>query len=818
MVKDWTLSAAIEVTYVTSVILLGLAAIVAVALEPGDPEWIAFSIILLMACATTPLKVKLPGGGRSLSLSFLFIFAAITELPPSTAFYVVAVALVFGILADDDTVLPWHLIGFNVASLGISFYCTSFVYRYLLAEHWIEWTFAAWTAAATFYITDTFTSSFRIAIKEWTSPWKIWQQKFFWSGPVYMLAPVGLEAVRLLVTADTWADSLMALSVIFTGYGFVRAYFSRLHDQQDHDRELSEIRHRAIESLAAAIEAKDGSTAGHLQRVKLHATRLAESMGCPKEEIPTLEMAAVLHDVGKVGVPDYILMKPGRLTDHEFKELANHTTVGAAIVEAARFPNSVGKIVLSHHEHWDGSGYPNGLKGEEIPRLARILTVVDCFDALITDRPYRPALSIDQAVELMRQQRGKIFDPKILDLFLDEFPSVLSELKKSLEEEKLATAAHGKSAIDISQDWIDEGDEHESALRRKALRQLIKAPDQFIAFYEILDLLGADLNFRKGLEECLRMLRTAIPYDKAGIFGFENGEYLLLAADGIPDHCISRMTLPGEHGLVSQAATNRQPIAADACPSEIPGQKPARYLDDVRSTIVAPLLHDEKVVGTLILGATEPGSFNQEQAASLGLITRKLARTLVSCKDVEKVFVEAETDAVTNLPNARAAFRKLEDEIRRAEREGQTVGVLFMDINGLKPINDSYGHGAGDQLLVATAHKLKERLRTYDFAGRVGGDEFLAILPGISQDGLPGAIESLKKAIADNAVKVAEGVYAQTTISIGATLFPDDSRDPEELVFLSDQRMYEDKQESRAGRGREESPLTLLAQTESVSQ
>jgi len=224
------------------------------------------------------------------------------------------------------------------------------------------------------------------------------------------------------------------------------------------------------------------------------------------------------------------------------------------------------------------------------------------------------------------------------------------------------------------------------------------------------------------------------------------------------------------------------------------------------------------VVGTLILGATEPGSFNQEQAASLGLITRKLARTLVSCKDVEKVFVEAETDAVTNLPNARAAFRKLEDEIRRAEREGQTVGVLFMDINGLKPINDSYGHGAGDQLLVATAHKLKERLRTYDFAGRVGGDEFLAILPGISQDGLPGAIESLKKAIADNAVKVAEGVYAQTTISIGATLFPDDSRDPEELVFLSDQRMYEDKQESRAGRGREESPLTLLAQTESVSQ
>jgi diguanylate cyclase (GGDEF)-like protein/putative nucleotidyltransferase with HDIG domain len=685
------------------------------------------------------------------------------------------------------------------------------VYAKLTAESWIEWTVAAWAAAATYYAVITVSSSLRIAIKEWTSPWRVWQQRFFWTGPVYMLAPVGLSAVQAIINASSYVDALMGLAVIFGGYGYVRAYFSRLHDQQDHDRELAEIRHRAIETLAAAIEAKDGSTAGHLQRVKHHATRLAQSLGCSKEEIPTLEMAAVLHDVGKVGVPDYILMKPGRLTDHEFKEIANHTTVGAAIVEAAQFPNPVGKIVLSHHEHWDGSGYPNALKGEEIPRLARILTVVDCFDALITDRPYRPALSIDQAVDLMRQQRGKIFDPKILDTFLDQIPEGLSDLKKDLEAEHLAAVSAHRTPIEVSQNWIDEGgDEHDSALRRKTVRQLTKAPDKLIAFYEILDMLGADLNFEKGLKECLRVLKTAIPYDKAGVFVLEKDQYILLAGDGFPGHCVSRLTMPAEHGIVSQAAIRRHPMAADTCPSEVPGETLPRYLDDIKSCIVAPLVEEELIVGALVLAATEPGRFADEQAHSLGLITRKLARTLLSSKAVQKVFLEAETDAVTNLPNARAAFRKLEDEVKRAQREGQTVGVLFMDINGLKPVNDSYGHGAGDQLLIETARKLKERLRTYDFAGRVGGDEFLAILPGISKDGLPGAIESLKNAIADNAVKVAEGVYAQTTISIGATLFPDDSVDPEELVYLSDQRMYEDKLRSRQGRGRDEVSLTLV--------
>src|SRR5690606_37389455 len=127
--------------------------------------------------------------------------------------------------------------------------------------------------------------------------------------------------------------------------------------------------------------------------------------------------AAVLHDVGKIGVPDSVLCKPGRLTELEFQSIVAHAGIGADIVASMEFPEPVDAVVRCHHEHWDGSGYPAALSGEQIPRLARILTVVDCFDALVSERPYRKPLSIEQAADLMRQQRRKIFDPEVLDVF-----------------------------------------------------------------------------------------------------------------------------------------------------------------------------------------------------------------------------------------------------------------------------------------------------------------------------------------------------------------------------------------------------------------
>jgi diguanylate cyclase (GGDEF)-like protein/putative nucleotidyltransferase with HDIG domain len=611
-----------------------------------------------------------------------------------------------------------------------------------------------------------------------------------------MIAPLGLTVIRLLLDAESYLDTLLGLIVIGAGYFYVRTYFPRLHHRQDHAQRMAEIRQRAIETLAVAIEAKDGGTAGHLQRVKLYATRLGERLGCTEEEIRTLKLAAVLHDVGKVGVPDYILKKPSRLTEHEFDEISHHVAIGAEIVSAMQFPEPVAQVVIAHHEHWDGSGYPRRLFGTEIPRLARILTVVDCFDALLSERPYRRELSIEEAVEVMSEQRGKIFDPTILDTFLAELPSYLEELERDLELERALRAPTRTQRRRVKQTWITE-EESRNSLQRRTLQRLTEAPEQLVAFYDILRILGADLNIGKCLYDCLQILRTAVPYDKAGIFSLKDDKYVLLAGDGIPDHCISRMTLSAEHGLVAHAAHTRVPLVADAPPAEVPGGPVPHYLEDVRATLVAPLIVEEQIVGVIVLCSNHAGSFDEDQGLFLSLITEKLAATLLSSQRLQKIQLDAQTDQVTGLPNARAAFQQLEVELNRAHGEGSKVGVLFMDINGLKPVNDSYGHAAGDRLLIETGQKLQNCLRSFDFLGRIGGDEFLAVLPGITAEALSEQIGQLKAALLETRIEIAHGIRTRPMVSVGACVYPDDGADADELVYLSDQRMYEDKMRAK---------------------
>ena len=388
-----------------------------------------------------------------------------------------------------------------------------------------------------YYASITSMTAVRIAISGRDSPWRVWNEKFLWTGLVFMLAPVGVIMTRLMLGASGALASILSLALIFGGFSYLKICFGRLHDERHHTHELDEIRQRAIETLAAAIEAKDGATAGHLKRVKRHAIRLAESFGCDQEEIRTLELASVLHDVGKVGVPDFILKKPDRLTDQEFQHVTRHAAIGATLVSAMRFPQPVDEIVLSHHEHWDGSGYPRGLCGQQIPRLARILTVADCFDALVSDRPYRLGLTIDEAVKIMMGQRGKIFDPGVLDLFLDQLQSHRQQL-----EEEIETESRTRKLIDrsnprlISQTWMDKTSRHEVSPRRKILERVLASPDFVMAIFNMLENLGVDLEFEKGLEASLEILKKIIGCQKIGVFVREQDHYVLLQSVGLPDH------------------------------------------------------------------------------------------------------------------------------------------------------------------------------------------------------------------------------------------------------------------------------------------
>ncbi len=783
----------LSVSYWSCVLAAGVAAAIRLMGQPGRPNAAVFVGLFFFACATAPLKVKLPGVDRSVSLSFVFSFAAITELPPGYGFFIVALALLYEELVDVEITPRWEGMTFKLACAAVATLCAYTVYAQLENELASERLLLLEVVAATYYFISSAAGAVHIGLQSRTAPWKVWHDRFFWTAPLYMLAPLGVHATKMLQSTSGTSGCLVGLAAIFLGYRYVKHYYARLHDQEDHAHRLNEIRQRAIESLAVAIEAKDGGTAGHLQRVKRHAVRLARELQFSEMEIRSLELAAVLHDVGKVGVPDYILGKPGRLTEQEFSQLAAHSTVGAQIVSAVQFPGPVEEVVLSHHEHWDGSGYPRQLVGPQIPRLARVLTVVDCFDALVTDRPYRPALSVPNAVQILRAQREKIFDPTILDKFLEGLPAFVEDLERELEQERASRRLSSGPVRKVRQTWLAEAESNEIARHRQTLEKLASSPEQLVSLYEILQVLGADLEIQQSLRKTLAILRRIIPYDQAAVFVLEKDDYLLLHGEEIPEYCVSCWTVPTSDSLLGQAAAARKPIVAEGPPVAVPAGLAARCLHSVRSTLAASLLANEETIGAVLLYSRTPKRFDHDQAWFLGLITGKLAAAVASSRALQKLRHDASTDPVTSLANARAAFQRLESEIKRARRENTSLAVLFFDLNRFKSVNDTYGHSLGDKLLISVAQRLKERLRSYDFVGRIGGDEFLAILPGIAGESLRGKVEAVRQAVAENVVTAADGTGVATTISIGVACYPDDGADAEDLIVCSDERMYLDK-------------------------
>ncbi|WP_300359173.1 two-component system response regulator [uncultured Pseudoalteromonas sp.] len=187
-----------------------------------------------------------------------------------------------------------------------------------------------------------------------------------------------------------------------------------------------------INRLGRAAEYKDTDTGEHIARMSRYSKVLALAYGMTEFQAEQLRQAAPMHDVGKIGIPDAVLLKPGRLDENEFEHMKQHATIGAKILENSSSPllQLAHKLALEHHEKWDGSGYPYGLKGEEISIEGRIVSIADVFDALTSTRPYKKAWTVDQAVELLKSESGKHFDPQLVDLFIGQLDAII-EIKNT---------------------------------------------------------------------------------------------------------------------------------------------------------------------------------------------------------------------------------------------------------------------------------------------------------------------------------------------------------------------------------------------------
>src|SRR4030088_3001257 len=383
--------------------------------QPNEP--LKFSCYLVAALLASSLKVSLPGIEGTLSVNFLFTLLGILELGlPETLLIGLAATLAQFYWRPARRPKLIQLV-FNLSQVTGSSAAAYGEYQ-LVATHVLHGPgpLALLVAAITHFAFNSTAMSAIIGLTESKPVSKVWTESYLWSFPYYMVGAAIAGLVHFLNAHIGWQSSLLVLPPIYLMYRSYRLYLGKLETEKRHAEQVSSLHLQTIEALALAIEAKDQTTGEHLQRVRIYAMELAKELGLNEDETEALRAASVLHDIGKLAVPEHIISKPGKLTPEEFEKMKIHPIVGAEILEQVDFPYPVVPIVRAHHEKWDGSGYPAGLSGEAIPIGARILAAVDCLDALSSDRQYRRALPIDQAMDQVRAEAVKSFDPGVVEV------------------------------------------------------------------------------------------------------------------------------------------------------------------------------------------------------------------------------------------------------------------------------------------------------------------------------------------------------------------------------------------------------------------
>jgi putative nucleotidyltransferase with HDIG domain len=414
---------------------------------------------------------------------------------------------------------------------------------------------------------------------------------------------------------------------------------NRQEEARIHAEEMSALHVRTIHALAMAIEARDRTTHDHLRRVQIYAVELGREIGLNTTELEALRTAAVLHDIGKLGVPEHIISKPGRLTPEEFEKVQAHPVVGAEILERVNFPYAVVPIVRCHHERWDGSGYPDGLKGEDIPIGARILSVVDCFDALASDRQYRKAMSTDQAIQVVQRAAGKDFDPKVVGLLANRY----------VELETLVRAAAAAEPPMLSRAEIREA--VPAAGFQKVFVSGYRTYDVSAVVRSVLSAMGrADERDEIGRTMAAgdRQLRTTLKYDYIAVYVRDGCNIRLSYLSNTPVLEYARYSAVGQ-GLSGWVVEEGRPILngngrLDALVQTNTGRS------DLVSASSVPIQAGDRTVGALTMYSAEPDAFSARDVQVLWGISADLGGWLL-----ERAAREAESPKTGPRSHAQAS-------------------------------------------------------------------------------------------------------------------------------------------------------------------
>lgn len=595
--------------------------------SPLQPQWILLAFLTLISGSAS---VKLPWAHVSISISEAFVFTAVLLYGPAAGTVTVVLDCLVISFWISKRRPEFARALFNIAAPALSVWCSAHLFFYAagtppLANQpsSIDPSAALSTIlpslilfALVYFGLNSWLVAFVIAIEKHERPWHVWRTNFVWLSLNYFCgASVAILLVGYNRTIDLRFVGAVVPLLLVLHFTF-KTSMQRVEDANKHVDQLNSLYLSTIETLAMAVDAKDQVTHGHIRRVQSQATRLAHQIGVRDEKlIKAIEAAALLHDMGKLAVPEYILNKPGKLSPAEFEKMKLHASVGADMLSAIDFPYPVVPIVRHHHENWDGTGYPGALSGTQIPIGARILAVVDCFDALTSDRPYRPRLSDEDAFEILVQRRGSMYDP----LIVDEFIKVNSfgppdMLRKGPPSDVLNT---------ISRSTRERRTENLSP------SEAAPAPGQLGGVEDLARALAVQTSLANVGGVIVEYVKARVDCSLAVFYIYDalNDELQAAHAVGEGTYLTTGLHIALGHKLSGWVAANRQTIRNSDAMLDLGDGARGEALQ-LRSSLSAAIVCRAQLLGVLSLYSNQPNAFSEDHMKTIEQACDQIASSL----------------------------------------------------------------------------------------------------------------------------------------------------------------------------------------------
>jgi diguanylate cyclase (GGDEF)-like protein/putative nucleotidyltransferase with HDIG domain len=782
--------------FISAVSALGLAAAAAgfASFTPKDP--LGFGIYLCLAAIAAGVQSLLPRTVRAVPVSAVFAFVGVLEFGlGETIVLAMAGTWAQAVRLRGESRFHAHRV-FHFAVIALATTAAFGVYRYphggvLAALPGIR--LAA--SATAYFLLETWASAVLTSVYARRRIKRTWEEAYFWTFPHYLIVSTAASLLHSGQAKLGWDSALALLPPLILIYRHHHLSMIKMAVDRRHVEEMASLHLRTIEALAMAIEAKDECTHDHLRRVQTYAIEIGKELGLTEKELQALRAASILHDIGKLAVPDYILSKPGRLTPEEFEKMKIHPIVGAEIVERVGFDRPVAPIVRYHHERWDGLGYPFGLRAEEIPIGARVLAAVDCLDALATDRQYRPALPLGEAMRIVSSESGKSYDPKVVSI-LEERYQELEVLAQRARVKAVARLPREINVIggDAPANGFEEALPHLDS-SSDFLNSIAAARQEVQVLHEISHDLSACLRLEDSLSAVSARLKKLVPFDTIALFVRDGDSLAARFVQGEESETIARLRIPFGAGISGWVASNRKPII-----NGIPGVEPGLDAQSgaptqLRSALSVPMQAAGGLHGVITLYHSARDAFNRDHLRILLAIQSRVSVAMENAFSYQQAQNKAALDGLTGLPNASSLFLHLDAEIARCRRSTSTLNLLVCDLDGFKQVNDTLGHMEGNRLLKEIGALLRAHARPDDFVARMGGDEFVLVLPDVPADILRARLRAIEEAVSE----LGRSGFSSPAlgVSVGYASYPEHGADAEALLAEADRRMYDTKRERK---------------------